>query len=182
MNSRELIKLLEGKFSAKSEIGKGTKFTFEIEIESSLSGSENSETSDGLIPSINRKAKAKLLLVEDNPISRKVEQKLLHEAGYEVDSIDTAAKAIEMVDKGCYDLVLMDIELKDMNGLEATKVIRELNDHVKNIPIIAVTAHSSMKDREKCLIAGMNDYISKPINITFLKMTIDQWVNSARSK
>ena len=55
------------------------------------------------------------------------------------------------------------------------------NEYIKNIPIIAVTAHSSMKDREKCLIAGMNDYISKPINITFLKMTIDQWVNTARS-
>jgi CheY-like chemotaxis protein len=50
------------------------------------------------------------------------------------------------------------------------------------IPIIAVTAHSSMKDREKCLLAGMNDYISKPINITFLKMTIDQWLQQARAK
>ncbi len=53
---------------------------------------------------------------------------------------------------------------------------------MSNIPIIAVTAHSSMKDREKCLLAGMNDYISKPINITFLKMTIDQWLNEAKDR
>lgn len=76
----------------------------------------------------------------------------------------------------------MDIELKDMNGLDATKLVRNLEQPMCDIPIIAVTAHSSMKDREKCLVAGMNDYISKPINITFLKMTIDQWLNEARSK
>lgn len=74
----------------------------------------------------------------------------------------------------------MDIGLKDMNGLEATKKIRELTSGVNNIPIIAVTAHSSMKDREKCLLAGMNDYISKPININFLKMTIDQWLSTEK--
>ena len=76
----------------------------------------------------------------------------------------------------------MDIELKGVNGLEATQKIRLLDESIKDIPIIAVTAHSSMKDREKCLVAGMNDYISKPINITFLKMTIDQWINQAASR
>ena len=71
----------------------------------------------------------------------------------------------------------MDIELKGMDGLETTKIIRELDSEKSNIPIIAATAKSSMKDRERCLAAGMNDYISKPINITFMKMTIDQWLN-----
>jgi len=63
-----------------------------------------------------------------------------------------------------------------MDGIKATKMIRKLDSQISQIPIIAVTAHSSMKDREKCLSSGMNDYIAKPININFMKMTIDQWL------
>ncbi len=176
-----LVGLLEGELSATSEIGKGTKFSFSFELETSeLIEKENlTRSSDEQVKTY---SKAKLLLVEDNPISRKVEQKLLQEAGYDVDCVDNASDAIKSVEKGIYNLVLMDIELKDMNGLEATKLVRNLEQPICDIPIIAVTAHSSMKDREKCLVAGMNDYISKPINITFLKMTIDQWLNEARSK
>lgn len=180
MISKELINLLDGKISAESEVGKGTKFKLELEIKSGQTQVVEKDDVDHVFEADNS-SKSRLLLVEDNPISRKVEQKLLQEAGYNVDSVDSAAKAIELVSKNLYDLILMDIELKDMNGLDATKAIRELPDGLNNIPIIAVTAHSSMKDREKCLVAGMNDYISKPINITFLKMTIDQCIKSARS-
>ncbi len=178
---KELLNLLDGKLSAISEEETGSKFYFTVDIESNVKINDENvsdETNDSAVLN----GKAKLLLVEDNPISRKVEQKLLHEAGYNVDCVENGNEAIEYVKKGIYNLVLMDIELKDMDGLEATKIIRDLDDDMSNIPIIAVTAHSSMKDREKCLLAGMNDYISKPINITFLKMTIDQWLNEARSK
>ncbi|MFC2133454.1 response regulator [Bacteroidota bacterium] len=120
----------------------------------------------------------KILLVEDNPISQNVEMKLLTEVGYDVEAVANAAEAIALLQEFQFDLVLMDIEMTDMDGITATKTIRELAGDVKNIPIIAVTAHSSMKDRERCLEAGMNDYIAKPINIHFLKMTIDQWLKS----
>ena len=121
----------------------------------------------------------RLLLVEDNPISQRVELRLLREAGYSVDPVSNAFDAIEAIKSNSFDLVLMDIEMQDMDGIEATKKIRELDPPMSKIPIIAVTAHSSMKDREKCLAAGMNDYIAKPINIHFLKMTIDQWLNTS---
>lgn len=180
MICNELVSLFGGSVSASSEIGKGTKFSFTIDLEFNQKNSDSVDSKkDQIIESY--LSKPKLLLVEDNPISRKVEQKLLQEAGYEVQCVENAHEAIEEVQKGIYNLVLMDIELKDMNGLEATKLIRHLPPEVNEIPIIAVTAHSSMKDREKCLLAGMNDYISKPINITFLKMTIDQWLNEAKS-
>ncbi len=120
----------------------------------------------------------RLLLVEDNPISQRVELRLLREAGYSVDPVSNAYDAIEAIKSNSFDLVLMDIEMQDMDGIEATKKIRDLDPPMSKIPIIAVTAHSSMKDREKCLAAGMNDYIAKPINIHFLKMTIDQWLNA----
>lgn len=179
---RELINLLGGKLFAKSEVGKGSRFVFSIfytdRAEHDTVVNENGKE----VKVSKASSKSRLLLVEDNPISRKVEKKLLEEAGYIVDCVNNGLDAIEKVSSGEYNLVLMDIELKELNGLETTKKIRELPDDVNNIPIVAVTAHSSMKDREKCLLAGMNDYISKPINITFLKMTIDQWLNETRSK
>jgi len=121
--------------------------------------------------------KKRVLLVEDNPISQNVEVKLLKSVGYEVDAVSSGEEAIKAVTTGRYNCVLMDIEMPGMDGLSATQKIRELATEVKDIPVIAVTAHSSMKDREKCLAAGLNDYIAKPISINFLKMTIDQWIN-----
>jgi len=73
----------------------------------------------------------------------------------------------------------MDVEMAGIDGLEATKRIRSLEKPISKIPIIAVTAHSSMKDREKCLAAGMDDYIAKPININFMKITIDHWLGKS---
>ncbi len=120
--------------------------------------------------------KKRILLVEDNPISQNVEMKLLKSVGYDVDAVSSGEEAIDAVITGRYNVVLMDIEMPGMNGLTATQKIRELDNDARKIPIIAVTAHSSMKDREKCLAAGLNDYIAKPISINFLKMTIDQWI------
>ena len=180
MICKELLNLLDGKLSATSDEETGSKFYFTVDIESNIKNNDEN-IRDETKESVKLEGKPKLLLVEDNPISRKVEQKLLHEAGYNVDCVENGNEAIEYVKKGIYNLVLMDIELKDMDGLEATKIIRDLPDEMGKIPIIAVTAHSSMKDREKCLLAGMNDYISKPINITFLKMTIDQWLQQAKA-
>lgn len=119
----------------------------------------------------------RILLVEDNPISQKVEKKLLSDIGYEVEAVSNAHDAIEAIKTNVFDLVLMDIEMPDMDGLTATQKIRGLEAPTNQIPIIAVTAHSSMKDREKCLAAGMDDYIAKPININFMKIIIDQWLN-----
>ncbi|MBU0560572.1 MAG: response regulator [Bacteroidetes bacterium] len=129
----------------------------------------------------NYSERKRLLLVEDNPISQKLEIRILNSAGYNVDAVSDGYQAIEAVKKNIYDLVLMDIEMPNLDGLSATQKIRELDNPAKNIPIIAVTAHSSMKDREKCLAVGMNDYIAKPININFMKMTIDQWVKKVPS-
>lgn len=121
-----------------------------------------------------------LLLVEDNPISQSLELKILKEVGYNVEAVSNGTDAIDSVKTGRFNLVLMDIEMADMDGITCTKKIRSLTGVPANIPIIAVTAHSSMKDREMCLNGGMDDYIAKPINIHFLKITIDQWLNIER--
>jgi len=195
MIAKEFVKLMQGEINVESKIGLGSKFYFTVKMKlqpnvnidqrlytSAKVTSGQTHTGDGIITrhiqdkseSVQRK---KLLLVEDNPISQNLELKILREVGYEVEAVSTGHAAIEAINTGTYSLALMDVEMTDMDGITATKKIRESSGANSKIPIIAVTAHSSMKDREKCLAAGMDDYIAKPINIHFLKITIDQWLN-----
>lgn len=124
--------------------------------------------------------KKKILLVEDDLESQNIEMKLLRENGYAVYPVASGEEAIKSISEKEYNLILMDVEMEGLDGIAATTEIRKLPKPIGQIPIVAVTAHSSMKDRERCLAAGMDDYISKPININFLKMTIDRWLNERR--
>jgi len=192
--SREFVKLMGGEIRVESKIGLGSKFIFTAKIklgpDSVIERNTFRETltipeivTEEIVPGeevrANQPLKKKILLVEDNPISQNLELKILREVGYDVDAVSTGNQAIESIKSGVFDLVLMDIEMTDIDGITATKRIRELSTKESRIPIIAVTAHSSMKDREKCLAAGMDDYIAKPINIHFLKLTIDQWLKTS---
>ncbi|MDP2646348.1 MAG: ATP-binding protein [Desulfobacterales bacterium] len=105
----------------------------------------------------------RILLAEDNFINRKVVGEILGMVGFTVDMVENGVGAVEAVKKRRYDAVLMDVQMPEMDGLAATRVIRgEFN--LKELPIIATTAHTMSGDREKCLEAGMNDYVPKPIN------------------
>ncbi|AFN74895.1 multi-sensor hybrid histidine kinase [Melioribacter roseus P3M-2] len=190
--AKEFVKLMGGDISVESKPGAGSKFYFTVKFK--LTPSESDEAVTGAATLYKQteaevqeeeektvveeqKSAKRLLLVEDNPISQDLELKILREVGYLVDAVSSGSDAIDAVKTGRYSLILMDIEMSDMDGIAATKQIRNIPGDMGKIPIIAVTAHSSMKDREKCLAAGMNDYIAKPINIQFLKLTIDQWLN-----
>ncbi len=193
MISKEFVKLMNGEIHVESKVGVGSRFSFTVKMklyqEAKLpfeigeqSVDENiavevfSAASQESKQELN--TKKRLLLVEDNPISQNLELKILREVGYEVEAVSNGHDAIENVKTGTFNLVLMDVEMTDMDGITATQKIRVLEGSNAKIPIIAVTAHSSMKDRERCLAAGMDDYIAKPINIHFLKITIDQWLNT----
>ncbi|MBW1892319.1 MAG: response regulator [Deltaproteobacteria bacterium] len=105
----------------------------------------------------------KILLVEDSPVNQRVAMSILKTANIVPDTAENGAKALEMIKKKHYDAVLMDIQMPVMDGLEATRKIRnELN--LPDLPIVAMTAHAMYGDREKCLAAGMNDYVAKPID------------------
>ncbi len=196
--SREFVKLMHGEIKVESKVGLGSKFSFNAkmklrpdavfdfitteetkitvheEFQSKVESQNGSEFKSEAQP------KKRILLVEDNPISQNLELKILKEVGYDVEAVSSGHEAIQSIMTGSFNLVLMDVEMTDMDGITATKKIRLLEGVVSKIPIIAVTAHSSMKDRERCLTAGMDDYIAKPINIHFLKITIDQWLNASR--
>jgi CheY-like chemotaxis protein len=184
---------MHGEIKVESKIGLGSKFYFNAFMklnpnavldrvhELSQTIPKEKTPIESVVQSVEEKhayvQHKKLLLVEDNPISQNLELKILREVGYDVEAVSTGHAAIEAIKTGAYNLALMDVEMTDMDGITATKKIRDYGGSASKIPIIAVTAHSSMKDREKCLAAGMDDYIAKPINIHFLKITIDQWLN-----
>jgi CheY-like chemotaxis protein/HPt (histidine-containing phosphotransfer) domain-containing protein len=113
------------------------------------------------------------LLAEDNLINQKVSLRILQASGYKASAVNDGAEAIKAVEEKDYDLVLMDIQMPKMDGFAATEHIRNFENDNSDIPIIALTAHAMMGYREKCLNAGFNEYLSKPIVATDLLMIID---------
>ncbi len=120
----------------------------------------------------------RILLAEDNPTNRKLALTLLKKAGYSVDAVEDGRKALAAMKRASYNLVLMDVQMPEMDGFEATKAIRQMEGDTKHTPIVAMTAHAMAGDRERCLAAGMDDYVSKPINTQALIQTIERWTKS----
>jgi PAS domain S-box-containing protein len=105
----------------------------------------------------------RILLAEDNPINQKLVVALLQKAGYSLDVVENGEQAVDAVRKNQYDLVFMDVQMPVMDGLEASRVIREREKDGRHIPIVAMTAHALKGDREMCLAAGMDEYLAKPL-------------------
>jgi two-component system sensor histidine kinase/response regulator len=125
-----------------------------------------------------KRRRTRILLAEDNPMNQKLAVALLKKAGYTVDAVENGKLAVEALNRKYYDLVLMDVQMPEMDGFEATKAIREKKDERRNIPILAMTAHAMKGDRERCLGAGMDDYVSKPIEPQELLDAIKKWVRA----
>ena len=121
-----------------------------------------------------RKEECRILLAEDNPVNRKVALKILEKLGYSAIPVENGIEAVQELEKYDYDLVLMDIQMPEMDGFEATDIIRDPLSSVLNheVPVIAMTAHAMDGDREKCIQAGMDDYISKPVKPEILTKVI----------
>ena len=130
------------------------------------------------LPDTHAIASAHVLLVEDNEINREVAEALLHEAGLRVDHAADGAIAVDKVRDREYDLVLMDMQMPVMDGLSATREIRRLPGR-QALPIVAMTANALASDRARCLEAGMNDYVAKPIDPEILAAKLLQWIRPA---
>jgi len=123
--------------------------------------------------------KLRVLIAEDNPINQKVATSMLKKIGCEADIADNGHEAVECFRKTHYDMVLMDCQMPEMDGFEATETIRAEEDGTQRIPIVAMTAHAMPSDRERCLAAGMDDYLTKPISVEQLRAVIARWQEHA---
>jgi CheY-like chemotaxis protein len=189
--SKHIIELMGGRIWVESETGKGSKFIFTVKAER---GKKNSTSmlapgTEGLddggegpeTDTYGRFAGKKLLLAEDVEINREILLSLLEDTGLSIDCAENGVEAVEMIaaapDK--YDAILMDVQMPKMDGLEATRLIRTVTtQRLKNLPIIAMTAHVFKSDIEECLKAGMNDHIGKPIDIDDVMKKLNKHLNS----
>jgi CheY-like chemotaxis protein len=115
-----------------------------------------------------------LLLAEDNPFNQAVATAILGKLGYQFDLAENGEQVLEKLQEKTYDLILMDVQMPEMDGLEATRLIRKTATKQQPV-IIAMTANAMQEDKEECLQAGMNDYLSKPVNIDELVLLLKKW-------
>ncbi len=169
--SKQLLEMMGGRIEVDSEYGKGSTFRFYV----TLPIGNALVTNKKVLPSVTKAEKfLKLLLVEDDKVNQKVVRKMLVERGYSVQEANNGIEAIELFTKGNYDAILMDIQMPKMNGIEAATKIRSLEQEGKHTPIIALTAYSLPGDREKFLRLGMDEYVSKPIQMDLLFDVIER--------
>ena len=165
--SEKLVSLMGGQIIVKSEPGRGTTFSFTILVrageQSSVVRGKEALPDKKMDTGFARLYPLRILIAEDNIINQQLIRHILIKLGYEPDSVENGALAVAAVRGGLYDLVLMDVQMPEMDGLEATRLIRQSGS--RQPVIIALTANAMQGDREECLKAGMDEYISKPVRL-----------------
>jgi signal transduction histidine kinase/HPt (histidine-containing phosphotransfer) domain-containing protein/BarA-like signal transduction histidine kinase len=161
---KRLAEMMGGKIWAESSPKIGSTFHFTIKVDQQPHALKEEVKTEKPITFYKQALKHKhILVVEDNPTNQEITRVMLESANIEVYIAITGQKAIDVLDKKVFDAVLMDIQMPEMNGFQATKIIRK-NSRLQTLPIIAMTAHALKEDEEKCLQAGMDGYLTKPIN------------------
>ena len=166
--SKKFCEMMGGSLTAKSVIGEGSTFIMKIELEIT------EETFENVVDIKKAEFSGKILLVEDNLVNQKIASKMLQRMKLEVEHAFNGQDAIEMVNEKEYSLVFMDVMMPVLDGLSATKILRE---NRFDLPIVAMTASAFEEDRQKCLSAGMNDFISKPINKKEIVRVLSKFLN-----
>jgi len=180
---RQIAGFMDGDVWAESEPGKGSTFYFtawlqKVEGKKALIVEEKKPESIVTQHSMREEAKhsARILLAEDNPVNQKLAKMMLTKAGYQVEVANNGQEAVEKYTKDpeAFDMIFMDIQMPEMDGIKATKAIRDIG--FDTVPIVAMTANAMKGDREKCLEAGMDDYIPKPVKRELVFEMLEKWI------
>ena len=169
--TRQLVELMGGSISVHSTPGSGSTFSFRV-----AAGAARRQAEDA--PEAAAAAAANgldILVVEDNVVNSRFVEKLLERRGHRVQVAANGRLGVEASAAANFDLILMDVQMPEMDGLAATRAIRERERTTGvHAPIVALTAHASSEDRERCLAAGMDDYLTKPLRVPLLDAILEQ--------
>ena len=177
--SKQLIELMDGKIWVESQENQGSSFYFSLNLPNAQNEIQTSKVEKLTQNDICTLKGSNILLVEDNLINQEIIIGLLEKSGIHIDIANNGYEAINSYAKNNYELILMDIQMPVMDGIEATKHIRETN---KDIPIIALTANAMKEDREKTQEAGMNEHLNKPIDVKKLYETLLKYIKSKSNR
>lgn len=182
--SARLVHMMGGELWAESALGKGSTFHFSMflgiaqELQSDGANAMDTilpapDSTTRQIPQLPNAQDVRILLAEDNAVNQKLALRLLSKHGFDVAAVTNGQQALDLLGTERFDLVLMDVQMPELDGLEATRRLRQREGaEGGHIPVIAMTAHAMMGDRERCLAAGMDGYITKPIQIDTLLAAI----------
>lgn len=186
--SQRLVEMMNGTIAVESVAGKGSRFTISLCLKEASGATailparppDGLERENATVPEesqvpVARVAQLHILVVDDNEINRKLNTILLHQWGIAVDEAADGVAAVEACGGQQYDLILMDVHMPAMDGIEATRRIRMLQAGGKVTPVVALTANALSGDRERYLAAGMDDYLEKPLTEEALRKTIEKW-------
>jgi CheY-like chemotaxis protein len=188
--SSRLVQMMGGRIWVESAEGQGSRFHFTARFgaagratpatarkprEDAAQWSTGAES-----PTIEGARQARILLAEDNAVNRVLMIRLLEKRGHLVVTATSGREALEAYSKQLFDLILMDVQMPEMDGLEATAAIREMEKGSgRHVPIVALTAHALKGDRERCLAGGMDGYLSKPVHSAEMLATLNAFLSGA---
>ena len=173
---RQLVDLLGGSLSHESQPGQGSRFRLEVPLALPVQEPAQAVAPRPVnAPALRQPQQCTVLVVEDNAINQLVTRGMLLKLGYQVRTADNGAEALELLRNESVDAILLDCQMPLMDGFATCRALRNLPG-CADVPVLAITAHSHSGDRERCLAAGMSDYLAKPVKFEQLRRLLHDWV------
>jgi len=177
--TREVVSRLGGHIEVQSALGQGSTFT--VTLPCGLAIAQTSSQAQAAATAVGSAEAMRVLVAEDNAVNQVLVQALMHHLGHEVDVVGNGRDAVDRLARGGFDLVLMDMQMPEVDGCEATRRIRRLPGDAAHVPIIAMTANARPEDRQACLDAGMDEHVAKPVDFAALRAAMSRAVERRRA-